>query len=48
MNKDKSNRQKLKAHTPEKVEQTGNPQSDEDQNQHHNVKKVSLGPNTKR
>ncbi len=48
MNKDKSNRQKRKAHTPEKVEQTGNPYSDENQNQGHNAKKMSLGPNTKR
>lgn len=47
MNKDKSNKQKLKRHTPEKVEQTANPQTDENQNQEHNVKKVPLGSNTR-
>ena len=47
MNKNRSNRQKLKAHTPEKVEQAGNPQSDENQNNEHNVKKVPLGINTR-
>ena len=47
MNKDKSNRQKLKAHTPEKVEQAGKSQLDENQNKEHNVKRVPLGINTR-
>ena len=47
MNKNRSNKQKLKAHTPEKVEQAGSPQPDENQNNEHNVKKVPLGINTR-
>lgn len=47
MNKNKSNRLKLKAHTPEKVEPEGNPQFDENQNKEHNAKKVPLGINTR-
>ncbi|MEA4894136.1 MAG: hypothetical protein VB064_02625 [Oscillospiraceae bacterium] len=46
MGKNKSNRQKLKEHTPEKVEQA-NTKTDENQNQEHNVKKVPLGINTR-
>lgn len=46
MSKNKSNQKKLKAHTPEKVEQTA-PLPDENQNQNHNTKKVSLGMNTR-
>ncbi|MFB0921579.1 MAG: hypothetical protein QMB62_11995 [Oscillospiraceae bacterium] len=47
MNKNRSNKMKLKAHTPEKVEQAGSPQSDENQNKEYNVKKVPLGINTR-
>jgi len=47
MQKDKSNQQKRKAHTPEKVEQTTNTLPEDNQNQNHNVKKVALGTNTR-
>ena len=48
MSKNKSNQQKLKEHTPEKSEKTASPPSGDNQNQNHNTKKVSLGPNTYR
>jgi len=48
MSKNKSNQQKLKEHTPEKSGQTASPSSGDNQNQNHNAKKASLGPNTYR
>ncbi len=47
MNKNKSNQQKRKEHTPEKVEQTAGSLPEDNQNQNHNTKKVALGLNTR-
>ena len=47
MHKNKSNQQKRKEHTPEKVELIVNAEPDENQNKNHNTKKVSLGTNTR-
>ena len=47
MPKNKSNRQKLKEHTPEKDDQVVSSVTESIQNQNHNAKKVSMGTNTK-
>lgn len=47
MSKNKSNQKKLKSHTPEKIEQVTNNLPEENQNQNHNTKKVSMGMNTR-
>ena len=47
MHKNKSNQQKLKEHTTEKDDQTVSSAIENNQNQNHNAKKVSMGTNTK-
>lgn len=48
MTKRKLNEPKQTDNAQEKLHRAANPASDDNQNQNHNAKKVSLGPNTNR
>ena len=48
MPKNKLNKPKQTDNAQEKLHRAANPSTDENQNQNHNARKVSLGPNTKR